>query len=434
MSIPITKSSRSIEGYALTENFLFTTDAIRDYLDHLTPEGRLIIVAHHFPEVLRLTSISLAALADAGISNADAMKMIYTVGKKMHPLFVLKRAPFTAEESQSRHDLMHAVGFDSIQSYIPYIPQETARVAVSPGVYETVTMFTEPLVALADGQVTLEELVSTASIDMSPVSDDRPFFYKWKRGMVASVLAMLVLSVVVSVGVIVIPAIRVRSIDGRHGGRWRLRGTVGLLLGIVAFLGTAYMTVEIALFQRFILFTGNPTLSLAVILSCLLVGSGIGSLLTASATRRSAIRRLLTGALLAVLLSFAYLFILPTVFAAALGEPQSVRLLLSGLLIFPLGLVMGMPFPATLRLLGFDGAENSVPWAYAINASTSVFGSVLAVSLAMEFGFSTALVTGSFLYLAVAVFGTIVAWKKSHKLEPIIQVTSQLIPTPEVGE
>ena len=39
LTLPITKSSRSLEGYALTENYLFTEESFRDYLDHLTPEG-----------------------------------------------------------------------------------------------------------------------------------------------------------------------------------------------------------------------------------------------------------------------------------------------------------------------------------------------------------------------------------------------------------
>jgi hypothetical protein len=51
LSLPVTNSSRSLEGYALTENFLFTTESIGDYLDHLTDEGRLLVVGHNDFEV-----------------------------------------------------------------------------------------------------------------------------------------------------------------------------------------------------------------------------------------------------------------------------------------------------------------------------------------------------------------------------------------------
>ena len=70
LSIPVTKTSRSLEGYALTENFLFTTDSISDYLSHLTDNGRLIVVAHEDLEILRLVLTSLAALQEKGTGQA----------------------------------------------------------------------------------------------------------------------------------------------------------------------------------------------------------------------------------------------------------------------------------------------------------------------------------------------------------------------------
>ncbi|MCG8606660.1 hypothetical protein MJD09_16955 [bacterium] len=36
LAIPVTKSSRSVEGYALTENFMFTVESMQEYLDRLT--------------------------------------------------------------------------------------------------------------------------------------------------------------------------------------------------------------------------------------------------------------------------------------------------------------------------------------------------------------------------------------------------------------
>jgi predicted membrane-bound spermidine synthase len=80
LSLPVTNTSRSVEGYSLTENFLFTTDSLLDYLDHLTDEGRLVAVGHNDAEILRLLSISVTALNRRGIGSAAAMGHLYVVG------------------------------------------------------------------------------------------------------------------------------------------------------------------------------------------------------------------------------------------------------------------------------------------------------------------------------------------------------------------
>jgi spermidine synthase len=73
-TLPVTKGSRSSEGYALTESYLFTVESIKDYLDHLTDEGRMIVVMHNWYETLRLAVTALAAFEEMGVENQDAMK------------------------------------------------------------------------------------------------------------------------------------------------------------------------------------------------------------------------------------------------------------------------------------------------------------------------------------------------------------------------
>ncbi len=87
---PFTKSSRSLEGYALTENYLLTVESVKDYFNHLTEEGRLIVVLHTTSEAMRFISTSLTAMEEMGIDNRDAMDHIYTVGRKINPVIVLK--------------------------------------------------------------------------------------------------------------------------------------------------------------------------------------------------------------------------------------------------------------------------------------------------------------------------------------------------------
>jgi hypothetical protein len=100
---------------------------------------------------------------------------------------------------------------------------------------------------------------------------------------------------------------------------------------------------------------------------------------------------------------------LPNRLAALVGMAFAYRLLVSGILLIPLGFVMGMPFPTGLRALaalpapefpaGQNASDNSVEWAWAMNAAASVLGSVLAMVIAIQFGLTVTLACGAAAYL-----------------------------------
>jgi hypothetical protein len=81
-----------------------------------------------------------------------------------------------------------------------------------------------------------------------------------------------------------------------------------------------------------------------------------------------------------------------------------------------LGFAMGMPFPTGLRALAsipvpeFPTAgkgefqENAVEWAWAMNAGSSVLGSVLAMVIAIQFGLNVTLACGAVAYLMAILF------------------------------
>jgi hypothetical protein len=102
-------------------------------------------------------------------------------------------------------------------------------------------------------------------------------------------------------------------------------------------------------------------------------------------------------------------FLLPRVLPAWVGMRFFYRLVISGMLLAPLGFVMGMPFPAGLRALTTPPAsagrprtgaeENAVEWAWAMNAAASVLGSVLAMVIAIQFGLTITLACGAAAYL-----------------------------------
>ncbi len=65
---------------------------------------------------------------------------------------------------------------------------------------------------------------------------------------------------------------------------------------------------------------------------------------------------------------------------------------------------MGMPFPLALGSLQ-GGAAGFIPWAWAINGCASVISAVLAVVLAMHFGFTAVILIAAMLYCFAALIG-----------------------------
>jgi spermidine synthase len=187
MALPVTKSSRSVEGYALTENYLYTVESMGDYLDHLTPEGRIVIVAHSNAEIYRLVVLAIEALEARGIDERNAMQHIYTLASGMMPTIVIKKEPFTLQEVELRHSRIHELGFDQGNFYVPFVRQVHLRPDERLGVDSEWRMFDQVLVDISTGQLTVSELIKAASIDITAATDDRPFFLQVPAGLTCSI-------------------------------------------------------------------------------------------------------------------------------------------------------------------------------------------------------------------------------------------------------
>jgi hypothetical protein len=162
-------------------------------------------------------------------------------------------------------------------------------------------------------------------------------------------------------------------------------------------VGLGYILVEITFIQRFVLFLGHPTYALTVVVFLMLLSSGLGSVFS---------RRWLANTdrvripLLVIALAIGIaLFALPPLLAELVRLPFFAKLVLSGMMLAPLGFLMGMPFPTGLRALSSCG-EDTLEWAWALNAGASVLGSVLAMVVAIESSLNVTLVAGALFYVA----------------------------------
>jgi hypothetical protein len=166
------------------------------------------------------------------------------------------------------------------------------------------------------------------------------------------------------------------------------------LLPYFAFLGIGFMFVEVSLIQRMIFPLENSSYAFATVLTSLLISSGIGSLFS---YRIKVLRSAAITFVLSLLIITYSLFISP-VSDIVSPYPIPLKVLLVFFILMPLGIFMGIPFPAGLKILGEKG-ESLIPWAWAINGCFSVLAPVLTIMLAMIVGFKIVLWLGASAYL-----------------------------------
>jgi hypothetical protein len=190
------------------------------------------------------------------------------------------------------------------------------------------------------------------------------------------------------------------------------RSVRGFLFYFLA-IGAAYILVEVALIQKFVLFLGHPTYALTVVIFSMLISSGAGSFASRRLVRDEPLRLMIALGTAAGLVAILAVIAQPLL-SAAVGLPLGVRMLATVILIAPAGFVMGLPFPTGLRMLEERHAP-SVRWAWSLNAAASVLGSVGALVLALYVGLAGTLLAGGALYaLALLVFSAVAVPRKRH--------------------
>jgi len=262
-------------------------------------------------------------------------------------------------------------------------------------------------------------------LDISPVTDDRPFFYltdKWKNFFIyldrsvkarahfpiVFTIVLVVLSIsILFCGIFIILPLKIKGI-GDFSGRSSILFLIYFIL-----LGLAFMFVEITLMTKMALFLGHPTYSLSVVLFSLLIFTGIGSYLS-SLSKLGDGKTMILDVCVLFVIGFSYFFVMDKILAGALPLGHLTRAAIAVLLIAPIGICLGMPFPLGLKRLG---EENSVmiPWAWGVNGCASVMGSVLALVFAQAFGFWNTLLLALGFYIIAAIIFSMIFFKRHEE-------------------
>ncbi len=409
MTLVDTWASTAAGAFALSENNLYTVEAFREYFDHLKPDGMIAITRWEFRqprEALRVVAVAMEALHRMGITNPAHNFIVASLGSLDEdgiPVVVLaKKTAFTPEEEDAV--TTHCDRYTDLEPlYLPSEPEHNP--------------FSE-LIASNDPYA----FARSYTYNVAPVNDNAPFFFftlkagqilgekGLRRGIDWKVnLGVLVLLLVLAISCVAVLAFLILPLALRRG---RSRQSPLPLLYFVA-VGLGYILVEIAFIQRFVLFLGHPTYALTVVIFLLLLSSGAGSLLSRLWLPRAEMGWV--PLLLVIITLVAYVFFLPIRLAALVGMGLEYRLVVSAILLIPLGFVMGMPFPPGLRALaasaGQGASDNAVEWAWAMNAAASVMGSVLAMVIAIQFGLTVTLACGAAAYLFALVTMPVLARK-----------------------
>ncbi len=402
-----TFSGLSSGAYAYAESYLYTTDAVQDYLRVLTDNGMINFNRWYFSgmprEDLRLFAIILDALRQRKVENPGDHVILGV--HQTWALFLVKKTPFTPAEKEKVYEYFRA---HNVQLAFPSTDEKNFFALYLANFNQKREGF----------------FVDQYPYDVSVITDDKPFFYKYyklKEFNPSSILAyhhtgtvifltqglVLFQSLVFIVLFILLPLYifkkkEIQAVPAR---------ALEPFLFYFACLGLGFMFIEISLMQRFVLLLGSPIYAISVTLAALLVSSGIGSFLLPRFEAIFKGKDKLVSTM-SVILSVLLVLLIVTgmgMLDAFIGLSFIWRVLIVCVMLFPMGVVLGIFFPAGLMLLSrkYSGA---IPWAWGINCGFTVLGSILTIIFSQFLGFNFILALSCLVYLMAGE-----AFKRMHK-------------------
>ncbi len=460
--------------YSMAENYLYTEQAIQEYLRHVSPDGYLSItrwikipprdeakllatVVNALKKVnLRNNTVDLSSTKPSpegegwvttawmqeveqrmeqlprgnqnkeeslfspphpgllpegeGANTVQPDQQIIMIRGWQTSTLIIKNGVVSADEIKRLKQFCNERSFDLV--YYPGISEPEVNrfnVQQQPYLYEAA-------VALLGNQS--QAFIDAYKFNIEPATDDRPYlfhFFKWRTlPEIVSLLATggsfllesgylllitaLVQAMLASLLLIALPLWLWKSRLGIEPGS----GSHLQMLVYFFCLGLAFLFIEIAFIQKFILILHHPLYAITVVLSTFLLSAGAGSYFSTNLSSGPEKSAFMLPMAAIGLLSIGYSLGFEAIAESLLKTGNLSRYLFSIVLIAPLGFFMGMPFPMALAKIS-QTAPALIPWAWGINGCASVISAILATLIAMQFGFTV------LIFLAVVLYG-VAAW------------------------
>jgi spermidine synthase len=406
-------ASASSSGlYALNESYLYTLEAMHLYLSHLRPDGYLSITRWiKLPprDNLKLFATAYQVLESLQLKDID--KRLLMIRNWQTSTLLVKNGLFTAPELERTASFCHQRLFDQA-----YHHQLQAGQSNRYNLLNEPTFF-QVIQQIVSGKT--DDLFDNYKFDLQPATDDRPYFhhfFKWKSFQEALklrgsggmpliewgyivLLLSLVITALLSAILIIFPLLFLpQTTSGDDKPVFS-----ATILSYFSLIGLAFLFIEIGTIQKFQLFLHHPIHAIAASLTAFLCFSGLGSYLSERFARGKAYRQIAVKAIIALcVISLGYLLLLPLLFDTFSHLSMAVKIAISILLIAPLAVCMGMPFPLAVASMK-QSQSKLIPWAWGINGYASVISAGLATVIAIQFGFRVLLICAILLYLAALV-------------------------------
>ena len=402
MSLVDTWAATGAGAFTLSENGLYTVQAWKTFLNRLTSQGVLTVSRWYDrsvpDETGRLISLAVATLMEMGI--ADPSRHVFLASQGAVATLVLSKSPLSASDIETLER--------QAAEYQHEILMSPRRVPASDTLLRIIT---------AVDRKSLDAYTSSLAFDLTPPTDDRPFFFNQlplsrpfqalahaknvlatgpqgggvRQGNLVATITLLVLffiSLIFVTAAIIVP---LRPALKDVGLAVATRGTL-----YFALIGAGFMMVEIGLLQRMTVFLGHPIYSLSVLLFSLILTTGIGSFLSGTFTLHNRTKitawAILTGGYLVILP-----FVLGELFAAFDHATLTARIAICVISITPAGLLLGFGFPTGMRLIAAIDPRPT-PWFWGINGAAGVLASIGAIAVSLALGITATLIVGALCY------------------------------------
>ena len=407
-----TFSALSSGAYVLSENYLYTVEAMKDYLHALKPNGTMGIFRWLFltpRESLRLASIYLEAAKELNIAHPEQSIMIVAdkqLGKLRWAATFLKKRPFTQMEINQILSLVSKEPSMTI-IYLPKVfPTEIQQKIEEKLINKDLDLNFASLSfnkLINSSTEERESFIRDYIFRIDPVYDNRPFFFEYYKDKffqnvsLSSIrgptvlYALLIVCASLCLYCIMFPL----WVFQNRG--LKTPGVVPLLL-FFGSLGFGYMMFEIGAMQIVNVYIGDPTYSLALILAGLLISTGIGSFMSAKFTKATTLS-ILVKSMLAITVALglwtAFTFVVQPI---TMSYSLVTRCCITFLGLLPMGMLLGIPFPTAIQEIELH-YPTFIAWAWGINGVASVLASVVAIIAAMNLGFISTILIAAVTYL-----------------------------------
>lgn len=397
--------------------FAFTVEAVEGYLGLLTDGGIVSIpvsIREFTGYAAKMLETARTALINYGVEAPARHVAVYR--SSWNARILISKSPFRPDQIDRLREFCDLRSFDT--SYYPgidpakvtiwnYLPAESfGRDALLPArdgasgddlMHQSLKIFSHEH----------HEFLERHFFRLEPSTFNRPFFHSVLRlenlpqilKKIALIprqeinylinLAVLAQALMLSIVVLVLPLVR-----------WRKRRpqtpTIVKSIAYFAALGLGFLFLEILLIEKMAFLLNDRTYAFSVVLSTMLMFSGIGSYCASAYLKQPRRGIQLAAAVIAVWVVAAFAC-LDAILMAALGLPFGLKIALAIGVVAPLAFALGFPFPLGLYL--FRGERSHfLPWAWSINGAFSVVATPIATLFATAFGYTVVLLFSGLLY------------------------------------